>query len=136
MRDHIEVFGHDYETKDGTCIRDYIHVCDLADAHVACLRTFSNGSEFDFCKNKDNFLIFNLGNGKDVSVQDIINIVNKISNKNIKVIYSPRREGDPPKLIASANKIKQILGWEPKFDKIEKIVEDSYNWQLKLLNEL
>ncbi len=131
IKDHIEVFGNDYETKDGTCIRDYIHVCDLADAHIASLRTFSNAKDSEFYKSKDNYFIFNLGNGNEVSVQDIINIVQRISNKKIKVIYSPRREGDPPRLIASSSKIKQILGWEPKFNNIEKIVEDSYNWQVK-----
>ncbi|KGF91706.1 MULTISPECIES: UDP-glucose 4-epimerase GalE [Prochlorococcus] len=131
MRDNIEVFGNDYETKDGTCIRDYIHVCDLADAHVSALSIFSNESKSNYLKNKDNCLVFNLGNGYEVSVQDIINIVQKISNKKIKVIFSPRRLGDAPKLIASSIKIEKILGWKPKFNKIEKIVEDSYNWQKK-----
>ena len=104
MRDHIKVFGSNYDTIDGTCIRDYIHVCDLADAHVRCLDIFSankNSLIADNIKlNKYNYFIFNLGNGNPVSVKEIIKNVEKIAKKKIKVIYTARRLGDPPKLVA------------------------------------
>ena len=138
MRDHIEVFGDNYETIDGTCIRDYIHVCDLADAHVRCLEIFSGNSNLLIEKriksHKDNYFIFNLGNGNPVSVKEIINHVERIAEKRIKVIYSSRRLGDPPVLVASSKKIEYFLGWKPKFKKIEKIIEDAYNWHKKTIN--
>tara|TARA_Y100000991_G_scaffold180925_1_gene143691 strand:- start:240 stop:1253 length:1014 start_codon:yes stop_codon:yes gene_type:complete len=114
MRDHIEVFGDNYETSDGTCIRDYIHVCDLADAHVRCLEIFSGNTNLlikeRIKSHKDNYFIFNLGNGNPVSVKEIINHVERITERRIKVIYSSRRLGDPPVLVASSKKIENFLG--------------------------
>ena len=115
IKKELLVYGNDYETKDGTCIRDYIHVCDLADAHVKSLSIFSKDKFLVHNKtnevNKSNCCVFNLGNGKEISIKDIIKTVEKISNKKIKIKYTLRREGDPPKLVASSAKIKKILGW-------------------------
>ena len=136
IKENIKIFGDDYPTKDGTCIRDYIHVCDLADAHVKALRLFPHKKEISNIDKNINFEVFNLGNGNGVSVKEIINIVKEISKKEFKVVIAERREGDPPILIASSKKIESILGWQPKYPDIKKIIEDAYNWHLKKLNEI
>ncbi len=118
----LNVFGNDYSTKDGTCIRDYIHVLDLAEAHVKALEYLLREKKSD---------IFNVGIGVGFSILDIIKTVNKISNKKINYIFVERRPGDPSILIASNKKIKKNLNWQPKFTNIEDIIKSAYNWHLK-----
>lgn len=115
---HIEIFGADYETPDGTCIRDYIHIVDLARAHILALG--AAGSEF-----------YNLGTGGGSSVREVIAACRKITGRNIDTIEKPRRAGDPPRLIASSEKIKTELGWQPKFQSLDRIIESAWNWHQK-----
>ncbi|WP_053217937.1 UDP-glucose 4-epimerase GalE [Virgibacillus senegalensis] len=119
QRDHITIFGEDYDTEDGTCIRDYIHVEDLIDAHLLALSYLDNGGESD---------IFNLGSNQGFSVKQIIDSARKVTGKQISVISGERRAGDPSVLIASADKAKRILGWQPSRTSIETIIEDAWNW--------
>lgn len=118
-REDIKVFGTDYDTPDGSCIRDYIHVSDLADAHLAALRYLEQGEESDF---------FNLGNEKGTSVLEIIEAVKKVTGRDFTVIYGDRREGDPPKLVGSRKKTEKILGWKPRYDEIETIIKHAWQW--------
>ena len=115
----ISVFGGDYDTPDGTCIRDYIHVTDLADAHRRALRFLAGG----------NSTKINLGNGKGFSVLEVIEAARRITGKNIEVKIEPRRAGDPARLIADATKAREMLGWQPQFTEIEKIIETAWNWK-------
>ncbi|MEY2487581.1 MAG: UDP-glucose 4-epimerase [Verrucomicrobiota bacterium] len=114
----VEIYGTDYETPDGTCIRDYIHILDLARAHVLALG--SSKSEF-----------YNLGTGGGSSVRDVVEVGRKVTGRDIKVIEKPRRPGDPPRLIASSSKIKRELGWEPQFQSLEMIMESAWKWHQK-----
>jgi UDP-glucose 4-epimerase len=118
----LKIFGSDYPTYDGTCIRDYIHVLDLAEAHF-------KGLEYLIEKEKSN--IFNVGIGTGFSILDIIKTVNIVSKKKINYQFVDRRHGDPPTLIASNDKIKRILKWQPHFTNIEDIIKSAYNWHLK-----
>ncbi len=118
-RDKIYIFGDDYPTEDGTCIRDYIHVMDLATAHYKALEYLRAGNKSD---------IFNLGNGNGYSVRQVIETAKKITRQQIPAEVVERRAGDPAILIASAEKAKKILGWKPEFDSLEKIVEDAWRW--------
>jgi UDP-glucose 4-epimerase len=118
-RDKIYIFGDDYPTKDGTCVRDYIHVNDLASAHYLALEYMRNGNKSDK---------FNLGNGNGYSVREVIDMARKVTGRPILIDIKCRRSGDPAILIASADKAKNILGWKPKFDSLEKIVLDAWNW--------
>ncbi|MDD1749255.1 MAG: UDP-glucose 4-epimerase GalE [Methanothrix sp.] len=120
--DHLKIFGTDYPTKDGTCIRDYIHVCDLADAHIKALEHLRSTNKSDS---------FNLGNGNGYSVREIIDITRKISNKDFRVVEAERREGDPAVLVSSHNKAEEILKWSPKLNNIENIVETAWRWHTK-----
>ena len=113
-----QIFGTDYPTPDGTCIRDYIHVADLAQAHILALAPGKQG-------------FFNLGNGGGYSVREVIQTCEKVSGKAIKVIEKPRRAGDPPRLVAAADKAFNELGWKPKFPKLEDIVGTAWNWHVK-----
>ncbi len=117
----VPVFGTDYDTPDGTCIRDYIHVTDLAQAHILGLWKLEkeNSSE-----------IYNLGNGNGYSVREVIETVKKITGKKIVSVNSPRRPGDPARLVASSEKIREELGWTPKFPDLEMIVTTAYQWHL------
>jgi UDP-glucose 4-epimerase len=115
----IEVFGTDYPTPDGTGVRDYIHVSDLADAHLKALERLEKGGKSD---------IFNLGTGKGTSVKEIINAVEKASGKKLDVKISPRRAGDPAKVWADSSKAQSELGWSPKYTNIEEIVATSWKW--------
>jgi UDP-glucose 4-epimerase len=115
---HVEVFGTDYDTPDGTCIRDYIHILDLAEAHMLALE--SRKSEF-----------YNLGTGGGSSVREVIDCCRKITGCKIKIVEKPRRPGDPPRLIASSDKIKRELGWKPRFQSLEAIVESAWKWHQK-----
>lgn len=117
-REHAAVFGTDYPTPDGSCIRDYIHVTDLAQAHALALEV----KESDF---------FNLGIGGGVSVLEVIDACKKVTGKDIPTLMQPRRPGDPPRLIASAGKAREVLGWRPQFDRIEDIVSSAWSWHLR-----
>lgn len=118
-REEIGVFGTDYPTPDGTCIRDYIHVTDLADAHVLALKYLMDGGQSE---------CFNLGNGKGFSVKEVIDMAKKITGIDFKVTSKDRRAGDPPELIADATKAKNILKWQPKYFDLETIVSSAWNW--------
>lgn len=119
MRENIKIFGDDYETKDGTCIRDYIHVTDLARAHILAI---------DYLKNNNKSETFNLGNGLGFSVKEIIESARKITNHPIPAVISPRRPGDPAILIASSEKAEKLLRWKPTFTKPEDIIESAWRW--------
>ncbi|WP_343102152.1 GDP-mannose 4,6-dehydratase, partial [Romboutsia sp. MSSM.1001216sp_RTP31141st1_G3_RTP31141_220114] len=115
----LYIFGNDYDTKDGTCIRDYIHVLDLANAH-------SLGMKYMFENNKSN--IFNLGSGQGFSVKDIVDEVEKITNKSLNYKFVERRKGDPASVLANCDKVFSILGWEPKYS-LKDIILSDYNWR-------
>lgn len=131
-KDNLRIFGNDYDTKDGTCIRDYIHVSDLADAHVIGLEKLLTGELTKYFDEDINERIFNLGNGHGVSVKEIILSVEKITGRSINYIEDNRREGDPPILIANYKKAKEYLGWDPKYKNIDDIVEHACKWYLKI----
>jgi len=118
-RDDIKIFGTDYETEDGTCIRDYIHINDLATAHIKALEYLQK-------ENISNW--FNLGNGSGQSVKQVIEMVKKVSGRNFTVIEAPRREGDPATLIAASKKAMDTLNWQPLFANIETIVQTAWDW--------
>lgn len=115
---HCTIFGTDYPTPDGTCVRDYVHVEDLASAHLLACESKANG-------------FFNLGIGAGVSVRETIAACQLVSGRPIRVVEEPRRPGDPPTLVASAEKARRELGWEPRFKRIEDIVASAWNWHLK-----
>ena len=121
-RDNISVFGTDYDTKDGTCVRDYIHINDLAKAHLL-------GLEWMLKNNKSNN--FNLGNGEGFSVKQIIDVAQKVTGNNIPVNYADRRDGDPATVVGSYDKVEKVLGWKPEFNDIENIIETAWAWHLK-----
>lgn len=118
-REHIGIYGDDYPTADGTCIRDYIHVMDLADAHILALKRLNNGGESE---------IFNLGNGEGFSVKEVIEVARKVTKHPIPAIVSPRRAGDPAKLVASSEKAMKELKWSPKYNTLEKIINTAWIW--------
>lgn len=122
-REDIKVFGTDYSTPDGTCIRDYIHVTDLADAHILALEYLKKGGKSD---------VFNLGNGNGFSVKEVIEEARKITGKSIKEDEVGRRPGDPPVLIGSSQKAKQVLKWKPQYHELSSIIETAWNWHQKL----
>jgi UDP-glucose 4-epimerase len=122
LRDHVAVFGTDYPTPDGTCVRDYIHVSDLADAHALGLQHLGLGKPS---------AAFNLGNGNGFSVNEVIDTAQRIAGRPIKRIESPRRAGDPPTLVGSARKARDVLGWSPKFTTLDSIVETAWKWHLR-----
>ncbi len=122
-RKDFQIFGNDYPTFDGTCIRDYIHVLDLAEAHVAALK---------FLEKKENgFWAYNVGTGKGYSVLEVVNMVKKISGVSFPCPFGPRREGDPAKLVASPQKIKKELNWRPRYSDLETIVKTAWLWHKK-----
>ncbi|MBE6487825.1 MAG: UDP-glucose 4-epimerase GalE [Methanosphaera stadtmanae] len=125
-REDIKIYGTDYDTPDGTCIRDYIHVNDLADAHIKALEYLNENNTSNE---------FNLGNGKGFSVREVIESVKKVTGRQFKVSETPRREGDPAVLIGSAQKAKDLLGWNPQYVQIDQIVETAWNWHQKLNKE-
>lgn len=118
-REHIGIYGDDYPTVDGTCIRDYIHVMDLADAHILALKRLNNGEESE---------IFNLGNGEGFSVKEVIEVARKVTKHPIPALVSPRRAGDPAKLVASSEKAMKELKWKPKYNTLEKIIDTAWTW--------
>ena len=116
-REAITVFGTDYNTPDGTCLRDYIHVLDLADAHIKAVEYLKAGNESN---------VFNLGNGVGFSVKEMIKAAEEVTNQDIKVILGDRRAGDPAQLIASSDKARTILGWTPKYTDVKQIIKDAW----------
>lgn len=118
-RETISIYGTDYDTPDGTCIRDYIHVTDLAQAHILAVQYLNNGGESD---------IFNLGNGVGYSVREVIETARKVTGHPIPATESSRRAGDPARRVASSEKAKKILGWKPVHDSLEEIIASAWNW--------
>lgn len=119
QRESIAIFGEDYDTKDGTCVRDYIHVTDLAQAHILAVKYLAGGGESN---------IFNLGNGVGFTVKEVIDTARKVTGDEIKAVVSPRRAGDPAQLIASSDKARSVLGWKPEHDDLEEIIASAWNW--------
>ncbi|MEK5253428.1 UDP-glucose 4-epimerase GalE [Paenibacillus sp. FSL F4-0125] len=119
QRESIAVFGDDYPTEDGTCVRDYIHVSDLADAHVRAVTYLRSGSSSN---------IFNLGNGLGFSVKQVIETAKKVTGLEIPVVIQERRAGDPAVLVASSDKARSILGWNPQHADLENIIQSAWNW--------
>jgi len=117
-RSHIEIFGTDYPTPDGTCIRDYVHVDDLAEAHILAIDKIEPGSK----------LAFNVGIGKGYSVRDVIRVAEELTGKKVSVKEGPQRAGDPPELLANADKIRRELGWSPKYTDLKAIMTTAWNW--------
>ena len=119
QREYISIFGTDYDTKDGTCVRDYIHVTDLAQAHILAVKYLMEGNESN---------IFNLGNGVGFTVKEVIETARKVTGKPIKAVEEGRRAGDPAVLIASSEKAKNILGWKPEHADLEEIIASAWKW--------
>ena len=118
QKSNVEIYGTDYETPDGTCIRDYIHIIDLAQAHILALGVEKSA-------------FYNLGTGGGTSVREVIASVERVTGKKIAVIEKPRRPGDPPRLIAGSDKVKRELGWKPKFESIDEIIKSAWAWHVK-----
>ncbi len=118
----LEIYGTDYPTPDGTCIRDYIHVTDLAEAHIMALEFLLDGGRSE---------VFNCGYGHGHSVREVIDTVKRVTGRDFPVVEAPRREGDPPILVADSCRIKDKLGWEPKYDDLEFIIRTAWEWELK-----
>lgn len=119
-RTHVTVFGHDYDTPDGTCIRDYVHVMDLADAHWQALRYLADGGATR---------AFNLGNGDGYSVQQVVDAARAVTGRPIEVRTGPRRVGDPARLVANAALAREVLRWEPRHASLHDIVRDAWRWE-------
>jgi len=122
QREKISVFGTDYPTSDGTCVRDYVHVLDLASAHIKALEYLENGGVSNH---------FNLGNGIGSTVRDVINAARKVTGHPIPSVDCPRRPGDPPSLVASAQKATEVLGWVPQWTSLEAIIQSAWNFHSK-----
>ncbi len=122
---HIHVFGTDYPTKDGTCIRDYVHVNDLARAHLLALEALLDGK---------GSAVYNLGSNNGHSVKEVIAIAKKVTGAAIPIVAAPRRDGDPAVLVASSAKIKSELGWQPACDHLETMIQTAWNWHLQALH--
>lgn len=129
-REQVEIFGTDYPTPDGTCIRDYIHITDLAQAHLLALEWLApNRSGSRLAQGRES-RIYNLGNGKGFSVKEVIEVARKVTGKKIKVKQGPRRVGDPDRLVASSQRISRELNWRPKYPGLEKIISSAWKWHL------
>jgi UDP-glucose 4-epimerase len=118
VRDSVRIYGTDYPTPDGTCVRDYIHVLDLARAHVLALEALADRPT----------MVYNLGTGRGHSVREVIAAVEGVSGRKVPVEEGPRRPGDPPALLASPDKAKRELGWQPRFPELKQIVETAWKW--------
>lgn len=125
MRPEMKINGKDFSTPDGTCVRDYIHVTDLARAHVLGLKKIIEGGSGG---------IYNLGNGKGFSNQEVVEIAKKVTGKDFRVTFGERRQGDAPTLVATSEKIRKELGWKPECDKLETIIQSAWNWLRKKEN--
>lgn len=121
-REFVNIFGDDYDTPDGTCIRDYVHVCDLAAAHYLALEYLKNGGESD---------IFNLGSGTGFSVKEVIEAAREVTGDKIPAVVSPKRSGDPARLVASSDKAKNILGFKPCCTDLKEIIQTAWMWHKK-----
>jgi UDP-glucose 4-epimerase len=119
QRENVKVFGCDWDTPDGTCVRDYIHVTDLADAHLRALAALERGAETG---------AYNLGNGDGQSVKQMIDAAEEVTGKKVPWVAAPRRPGDPAKLVASSKKLKNELGWQPKYPDVRTIIEHAWRW--------
>ena len=119
-RDNITIFGTDYETPDGTCIRDYVHVCDLVDAHVLGLKWLENGGSNE---------VFNLGTGTGFSVREVIDHAGIVTNRPVPVFEGDRRKGDCTKLVSGSELARGQLGWEPKRSLLKHMITDAWRWQ-------
>ena len=119
QREHVGIFGDDYATPDGTCIRDYIHVTDLAQAHILALDYLLRGGANN---------VFNLGNGVGFSVKEVVDVARKVTGHPIPQVISPRRAGDPAQLVASSEKARTVLGWKPRYADLETIVSSAWAW--------
>lgn len=119
QREAISIYGDDYPTSDGTCIRDYIHVTDLAQAHILAVEYLMKGNDSN---------IFNLGNGIGFTVKEVIDVARKVTGHPIPAVITPRRAGDPAKLIASSDKAKSVLGWNPQHADLEEIISSAWKW--------
>jgi UDP-glucose 4-epimerase len=116
-REKVSIFGDDYPTRDGTCVRDYIHVIDLAQAHILALGALDGGSRF-----------YNLGNGEGFTVKEVIDTAREITGRTIRAEAAPRRAGDPAMLVAASNRIRKELGWAPRFPHVREIIESAWQW--------
>ena len=125
-RKKVVINGNDYKTHDGTAVRDYIHVSDLADIHIKSL---------DFLLTNQKSQIFNCGYGKGYSVKDVLNTFNKVSKNKIKLQYGPRRKGDAEFVVSNVEKIKKMINWKPKYNNLDTIIKNSIQWETKLNNE-
>lgn len=123
-RPHLQVFGRDYDTHDGTCVRDYVHVEDLCSAHWLALQSLMAGHGAD-CQ------AYNLGNGHGFSVQEVIDTAQKVSGRSVAVIDSPRRTGDPSRLVADPTLARQKLGWQPQFSELRTLLEHAWRWETR-----
>jgi UDP-glucose 4-epimerase len=121
-REAITVFGQDYDTPDGTCVRDYIHVNDLTDAHVKAI---------EYLKAENKSAAFNLGNGQGFSVKEIIQSAEQVTGKPIPIKYADRRAGDPPVLVADSSLAKSVLGWQPHYADVHQIIQHAWDWEQK-----
>lgn len=119
-RDSIKIFGTDYDTPDGTCVRDYIHITDLCDAHILGLERLWDGK---------GSAAFNLGNGQGFSVQEVIDTVRRVSGRDFEVIQEPRRAGDPARLVADSSNARDALGWSPQYAELDTIIKHAWNWE-------
>lgn len=118
-RENIKIFGTDWSTPDGTCVRDYVHVTDLAQAHWLALEALENGAPST---------VYNMGNGSGYSVKEVISVVEEVTGKKVPAVESPRRPGDPARLVASSDRIRKQLGWTPMYPELKTIVETAWNW--------
>jgi len=118
-RDEIKIFGTDWPTPDGTCIRDYVHVTDLAQAHLLALQALEKGAISN---------VYNMGNGNGYSVKEVITVAEEVTGKKIAAVAAPRRAGDPARLVASSEKIKKQLGWKPEYADLKTIIETAWEW--------
>jgi len=125
-RPHVSIFGTDYPTPDGTGVRDYIHVEDLASAHVKALEYLRSGGDSR---------TLNCGYGHGYSVREVLSMVNRVNGQPIQTVEQPRRAGDPPTLVAKAQRVREVLGWTPQFNDLSVIVQSQLAWERRLLNE-
>ena len=125
-RQEIKIFGNDYPTDDGTCVRDYVHINDLCEAHSLALTRMQQTG---------NSASYNLGNGNGFSVQQVVDIAKQVTGKNFTVVEDKKREGDPAVLVADSSRARAELGWTPKYDKLETIVETAWNWEKNFFNQ-
>ena len=122
-RDSIGIFGDDYDTPDGTCIRDYIHILDLCEAHLLALKYLGNGGPT---------AKFNLGNGHGFSILDVISAAEAVTEQRINSVVTERRPGDPARLVADSNLARTILGWQPRYADLQSIVRHAWKWEQKM----